>query len=295
MIRGKYTVVLKTMMDDPKCREALERAMSTYPLYKKTSKEEFIPSIIPTREELNNKILNHYKYREIGFETIGRFLDELKIALEEIMPYYNQLFFSTDQDYNVKYNVDYLRETKRNRKDTSENTRNEIEENMMNSTESTSSESSSEGSNSSEANDSSSTTANVEHNNKSVNSKTPQGIINIGTKDIDSVNYADNLSFSHDINTDTGTTTGTSTTSSSSDLTGTSSSEKENNQTTNITNNVTSNELNNEDEEIQEKIIGNYGMTSTQSLIRQYRELIINVEKQIIEDVRISDLFMKVW
>ena len=105
MILAKYTVELKTLMENEEARKMLNKAMSTYPLYSKKSKEEFAPSYIPTREELNSKILNFYKYREIAFETPGRFLDELEVALIEIMPYYNQLFFSADQDYNIIYNV----------------------------------------------------------------------------------------------------------------------------------------------------------------------------------------------
>ena len=93
---AKFTVELKTIMETPELRAKLDLAMATYKMYVPTSKEEFIPSVIPTREELNEKILRYYKYREIGFETIGRFLDELETALIEIMPYYYQLYFSME-------------------------------------------------------------------------------------------------------------------------------------------------------------------------------------------------------
>lgn len=90
MMQARYTVVLKTLMDNPRARQDLDKALSTYPLYEQ--KTPTSPNVIPTRTELNNKILNAYKYREIGFETPGRFLDELEIAMNEIMPYYNELF-----------------------------------------------------------------------------------------------------------------------------------------------------------------------------------------------------------
>ena len=63
MVYGEYTVVLKTLMDDPECMSAINKAMSTYPLYEQRTKGEHIPVYIPTREELNRKILNRYIIR----------------------------------------------------------------------------------------------------------------------------------------------------------------------------------------------------------------------------------------
>ena len=292
---AKYTIELKTLMEDPEAKKALNKAMSTYPLYKKKSKEEYCPSIIPTRDELNSKILNYYKYREIAFETPGRFLDELEIALVEIMPYYNQLFFSADQDYNIKFNVDYLRETTRKKEDTSENTSNETGENSTDVLETSSANSNSNGKNTSSASDESTTTANVNHHNKSVNSKTPQGLLDIPATGVDSISYADEVNFSHDVNSDSGSSQGSSSSESTSELSGTTENEMSNNTKTNTKNNVTSNGKNNENEESTERVAGNYGMTSTQSLIRQYRDLIINIEQQIIRDRRIAELFMMIW
>lgn len=85
---ARYSVVLKTLLDNEHGRNAINNALSNYPLY---IPKKFV-TLIPTREQLNMKLLNHYKYREIGFETVGRFLDELEIAMNEIMPYYNERF-----------------------------------------------------------------------------------------------------------------------------------------------------------------------------------------------------------
>ena len=46
------------------------------------------------REGLNNKIIRHYWFREIGFETAALFRDRLTMTMAEIMPYYNQLYKS---------------------------------------------------------------------------------------------------------------------------------------------------------------------------------------------------------
>lgn len=46
------------------------------------------------RPILNKKILDHYNFYEIGFETAGLFKFNLNTKLNEIMPYYNQLYKS---------------------------------------------------------------------------------------------------------------------------------------------------------------------------------------------------------
>ena len=72
---AKYTVELRTLMNDDLVRPLLNEALSKYPMYKPLTNNEEVLAIIPTRQILNDKLLNHYKYREIGFETVGRFLD----------------------------------------------------------------------------------------------------------------------------------------------------------------------------------------------------------------------------
>lgn len=189
IIPARYTEVLVNLLNNREAKEKIDLAMSTYPLYESKSQEEYIPTYIPTREELNNKILNYYKYREIGFETFGRFLFELETALVEIMPYYNQLYFSADQDFNVTYNVDYKRTIDRNKEGT-------------NNLETTSS-----------ASDTTNTSASVNNYSKNINSKTPQGQLSITAQNINNVTYADEVNWNQNQSTDTGTSTGTSSTS----------------------------------------------------------------------------------
>ena len=59
------------------------------------------------REELETKILKHYYTREIGLETYGLWKLKLNTRMNEIMPYYNQLYESVDFDYNPMYDVNY--------------------------------------------------------------------------------------------------------------------------------------------------------------------------------------------
>jgi hypothetical protein len=43
-----------------------------------------------------NKVIDHFRFRQIGFETPGRFIFEFQKKLKEIMPYYVQLYHSAE-------------------------------------------------------------------------------------------------------------------------------------------------------------------------------------------------------
>lgn len=252
MINARYTVVLKTLMDDVNVKPLIDKALSTYPMY--TPVNEFNYSLIPTREELNKKLLNKYKYREIGFETVGRFLDELEISMNEIMPYYYQLFKSSDIINgldDIFGNLD-IEETYK-------------ETSSGNQTGTSSSESN--------VNDSSTTNTNTNGYNKSVESSTPQGQLNISNKNIDSVDYADKVNWNHSTNEDTSTNTGSSSSNSSSNA-------------TNETSGITEHTL---------KRKGNQGVNTYAHDMNEFRTLIRNIEEEIINHPRIRELFMLVY
>lgn len=182
IIPARYTEVLDNLLRNEQTIAAINTAMSKYPLYATDPdkvKKYGTAYTIPTRQELNTKILSYYRFREIGFETVGRFLFELETALAEIMPKYNQLFYSADQDFNPIYNVDYNKVMLRDKS------------NKDNGTTSASSSDSANG--------------------KSVDSQTPQNQLNISAQNIDNVNYADNASWTASSNSSS--TSGTSSTS----------------------------------------------------------------------------------
>lgn len=247
-IQPKYTEVLYNLIKDDRFKKVLDEKLSTYPLYERTSKHDYnIPNIVPTREELNNYILNYYKYREIAFETPGRFLDELQIAMNEIMPYYNQFYFSADQDYNIIYNVDYKKTIDR-----------DLQGNVTNNS-------------TGKSTTSSNGTTKGNNWNKTIESDTPQGQLNITNKDIDNVSYANKANW----NKNTAETTD--------------SVNADNNTSSNTTGN------NKENESIIETTKGNFGVVSAQDLVLKYRETIININQQIINNPRIKELFMLVY
>lgn len=59
----------------------IDDALSNYPIFS----EEY-------RKTLNSKIKAHFWFNEIGHETIDIFLFQLKVKMNEIMPYYNQMY-----------------------------------------------------------------------------------------------------------------------------------------------------------------------------------------------------------
>lgn len=198
MIHAKYTEVLKNLLDNPAAKAAIDKALSTYPLYK----PEKVYDLIPDREELNKRLLNHYKYREIGFETVGRFLDELEITMGEIMPRYNELFktVATMAELPSPFdNVDVV--------ETFSETRTE---NGGTETAST-------------ASDTTTTKNNVTSDNKHVQTQTPGNSFDIPAKDIETVPYADQVDWGKDNSNSDGSSTsnGETTTSTANESTGT--------------------------------------------------------------------------
>lgn len=254
IIPARYTEVLDNLLNNEEAKAEIDLAMSTYTLYQTDPnrvKQYGTAYTIPTRKELNEKILNYYRFREIGQETFGRWLFELETSLKEIMPKYNQLFYSADQDYNPIYNVDYVKTIDRNRKDNTVGTQNSKTNTTSNGTDNTTNE----------------------ENSKAINSKTPQNQLNIPNTGIDSVAYADDASWGKTSGSSNNTTSNTETTD------------------TNGSNSV----IGKEDEKTTEATKGNFGVVSAQDLVVKYRETIINIEQQIINDPRIKELFMLIY
>lgn len=65
------------------------------------------------RSVLCQKILKHYYLREICCETVGIWTLWMNTRLEEIMPYYNQLYESAKIEFNPMHDVNLTREHKR--------------------------------------------------------------------------------------------------------------------------------------------------------------------------------------
>lgn len=53
------------------------------------------------REAFQQKIIDHYRFRQIGQETVGRWLHYFRTRIREIMPYYVQLYEFEAKWFNV--------------------------------------------------------------------------------------------------------------------------------------------------------------------------------------------------
>lgn len=58
------------------------------------------------RATLTGKIVDHFWMREIGFETIDLFKMRMRIHLNNIMPYFNQLYLSTQIEFDPLRTMD---------------------------------------------------------------------------------------------------------------------------------------------------------------------------------------------
>ena len=74
------------------------------------------------REQLNNKIIQHYYFREIGFETEALFKNRLNQKMNEIMPYYNQMYESAKLKIDPLSTIDLEEVFSRKSKTTGEGT-----------------------------------------------------------------------------------------------------------------------------------------------------------------------------
>ena len=277
MIKAKYTVVLKTLLDDPETKkEILDEALGCYPLYRPENQKFY--DMIPVRSKLNQKILNHYKYREIGFESVGRFIDELGIVMEEIMPRYNELFKTIEIMAELPSPFDNVDVTETY----SETRTGEATSNSKTDSDTTSS---GESNSNTKAEDTSNTTANVNANSKNVKSDTPQGELSVPAQNIDSVPYASEVDWNKNSSEDTAETRGESNAETST-----------NSETTSkTTGNIESDSSSTETIEHTFKKIGNQGVNTYAHDMNEFRTAIIDVVNMIINDNRLNELFMGVF
>lgn len=143
---ARYTITIKSLIDND-----FDFQLTDYPIFDENY-----------RSVLNQKILYHYYENEIGFETAPLFRFYLKQKLNEIMPYYNELYKAQTKLIN-----------------------NNLLLNNVNLTETL------QGSNTTETNSNSQSTNNGTSKNKNLFQDTPQGTIS--QTDIDSQTWATNL------------------------------------------------------------------------------------------------------
>ena len=229
------------------------------------------------RSILCQKILKHYYLREICCETVGIWTLWMNTRLEEIMPYYNQLYESAKIEFNPMHNVDLTSKHERNVEGTSkeDGTRTDNTTGKRTLTGSRDTDNTSVGTRN--------TTNSSDETKRDLYSDTPQGAIT----GLENENYLTNARKITDNVNGTGNEE-TNTTEKS----GTDYSETEN--TTGKIDGVTSNTgKTNTTEDYLETIIGKQGTESFSSLLNEFRETFLNIDMQVIEEF--NDLFFGLW
>lgn len=273
------------------------------------------------RPVLCKKILKHYYTREIGEETVGLWKLRLDTRLNEIMPYYNQLYESALLEFDPLRDTDLKREyTKTGEQDKAGNTRDtdtkqiartsnigfekETTDNQLfNSTDTFNDTVTHAGTDSREGNSTQEFNANDVTRN--LFSDTPQGSLNR----LESEDYLTDARKITDVKDDTTTNefeesgtnnysdahTGTVGTTGNNTQMGTEES------TTAQTDNVSENDnrtgmygetINTTDDYIEHLIGKSSGMTFSK-MIMEYRETLLNIDMMIINELQ--DLFMNIW
>lgn len=300
MIKAKYTIVLDTLLNDSESKKLIDKALSTYQLYTPENEEKFTRII--SREEINEMLLEHYRFREIGSETFGRFLHDLEHTMKLRMNYYNQLFMSEDIMNGLDdlfKNVDIEEKYTQTTEDTSTNDTTTSETSNLEGSETGTGKNTTETSTSGtgSATDSSTTSASVDNDGKKVKSDTPQNTLNITAKNIDSIPYASEVNWNKDHSSSTGSSSGTSSNTTSSE--GSSEQNMENNinrsEDVNKEGTISSRATNKHTNEHSFTRKGNYGVNTYSHDMLKFRQLFVNVVEQIIEDNEIQKLFMQIY
>lgn len=229
------------------------------------------------RSVLCQKILKHYYLREICCETVGIWTLWMNTRLEEIMPYYNQLYESAKIEFDPMHDVNLTRNHERNVKGTSkeDGTRTDNTTGKRTLTGNRNTDSTGSGTRN--------TTSGSDETKRDLYSDTPQGAIT----GLENENYltnarkiTDNVNGTENEETNTSENTGTD--------------YSETDDTTSKVDGVTSNtESSNTTEDYLETIVGKQGTESFSSLLNKFRETFLNIDMQVIEEF--SDLFFGLW
>lgn len=245
------------------------------------------------RSVLCQKILKHYYLREICCETVGIWTLWMNTRLEEIMPYYNQLYESAKIEFDPMHDVNLTRKHERNvegtskedgtRTQTTKETREDSSEGSRNLTGNRDTDTTGDGTRS--------TTNTSDETKRDLYSDTPQGAIT----GLENENYLTNArkitdNINANGNEQTNTTEKTVT-----DYTENESTNGSTNGTTNGTlDGTTSNTgSSNTTEDYLETIVGKQGTESFSSLLNKFRETFLNIDMQVINEF--NDLFFGLW
>lgn len=173
---SKYTITIKNLLDNN-----FDFKMNSYPIFDENY-----------RSTLNQNILYHYYENEIGFETAPLFRFYLNQTLNEIMPYYNELYKVQQKILNDNLLLNNVNLTENFNSTISKNDTNDV---------------------SSSSSSSSNSNSNANANSKNLFQDTPQG--QISSTELEAQTWATNLNLDNSSSsssiTDTSSSSGSST------------------------------------------------------------------------------------
>lgn len=213
------------------------------------------------RKVLYKKILKHYYTREIGSETVGLWQLWMNTRLEEVMPYYNQLYKSELIKIEPLKDVDYSRTYDKKGVGSKQET------GRVDST--------SNGSGNSESSIESSENSTAHSKSMNLYSDTPQG----GISGLEEMHYLTNATKVDDDDT--------------SNNNGTEKRNESRSNTEHILSDSANTTTNNDSEVYTEKIVGKTGGASMSAMLKEFRESFLNIDMLVINEF--SDLFLNLW
>lgn len=257
------------------------------------------------RPILCKKILKHYYTREIGAETVGLWLLWLNTRLEEIMPYYNQLYRSELLQFNPMQNINLTRVkdidgTETGNKETSKSYSTDTDISLSDSiSENNTTSNSREGSGSSTYSNTENKTDNVSKSSGSRNafSDTPQSAI----KNVDDYRYLTDYRRITEEETEQGThgLTGTGSSSYSDEIEASGSEYKSKSLSRSGNNETEGSESSETDTSITttqdyvETLVGTNGNYTNSKLLQEFRDTFLNIDMLVIGEFK--SLFMGLW
>lgn len=257
------------------------------------------------RSVLETKILKHYYTREIGLESVGLWKLKLETKLNEIMPFYNQLYKSELLEFNPFYDVDLTRDHKLNKTENTKQTGTEEVDTSKNGsvTDETNTEENGNQNITSDTNINNTTGSTSEEtagNTKTHYDKysdTPQGSL----QNVQNDTYLTNARMINDTDSQTGKTTVTG----NDESNGTTTSNTDTNNTVDTTRNIDTNDRETRStaqsanrnltslDDYLEHIKGKNGGASYSALLNEYRQTFLNIDMQVINEL--DELFMLLW
>lgn len=278
---SKYTTELRYLIEND-----FDIGLKNYPIFDENY-----------RELLNQKIINHYYFREIGMETAELFKRYLNTTMNEIMPYYNQLYKSELLEFNPFYNVDKTIVSDKNNNSVSDFIGNTTGKNQQNAdTENTQTNNGKQQTTTAatavgESVGNSKGSGKTTNKSKRVSSDTPQGFLSINS--IDSETYATAAEMANGETVNEFTVNDTKATSNNSesgttDQTNVAETKAKGNTTSNATtetdtaNKTTSNDF----ENYVSHVIGKSEGETYSEMLLKFRDTFLNIDMMIIDELK---------